>query len=477
MGLIVVIAFSSLTGEFLRAVNDDQYFLVHEDETIFYGSAQVFAGSQSLQAESCIFEDVSKFGKFNWYGPGYNAVYGSVQLLFGHSWSLFIRFHFALALLVILLVLLIPIDWESKLLVAGALLISETFSGYIFSYFPEMLHFFFSAVLTLLLVLIYKQNEKRSLITTYVALVLLFTFCRVTTIFWLAALLPMGDNWKKRVPFILVFSIGVMAAIIYQKFCLAPPFAPQMFKLEDLYSFHIGRFIFNTTTAVWNNVREIITYNSFPVNLLLVLMVMAGLNYRKSRDKLQLSVLLIALCLFGVLMALYTVHPFFFVKQTAMLVPCLLVAAVRGPYTWMKWVVFVILIYHWVPVNKDRADIIKEHRQAYVKLIENEPLRKAFQQIRDVVVSDQDVVVLWCYHEYDYGNNAQSLLPYSTTGDHPIMYTSNFAYDPKTTSEQKFKFHHKLKIDYILSRQQLPWSTLEEVLRTPYFYFYRKTGA
>ena len=447
--------------------------MVHEDETIFYGSAQVFAGSLSLHAESCNFEDVSKVGMFNWYGPGYNATYGSLQLLFGHYWSLFIRFHFALALGVILMILLMPGRWEEKLLVASSLLISETFTNYIFSYYPELLHTFFSAVLIMLLVQIYRKTEKRSLIVLYVALVLLFTLFRVTTIFWLAALLPMGENWRSRIPFIATFLFGVGAAIIYMKFFLAPPFAPQMVKLEDLYSGHLGSFIIKSFLSTWDNAKQIYAFNSVPVNFLLVLMAILLVNYFKSREKLQLSVLLIALCLFGVLMAYYTVHPFFFVKQTAMLLPCLLVAAMRGPYLWMKWLVFFGFIYFWVPVNKGRKVIINEHKQAYQKLVENMPLRDAFQQIRDVVASDKDAFILWCYHEYEFGGTTQALLPYSTTGGRPIMYTTNFAYDPKTPLEEKFRFHHKLPINYLLSRQMVPWNNLEEVLRTPYFYFYR----
>ena len=394
LALIALIAFTTLAIEFRQAVRDDQYFLANEDETIYYGSAQVFAGSGSLQAESCNFEDVSKVGKFNWYGPGYNAVYGSVQLLFGHSWSLFIRFHFVLALLVILLVLIMPDHWENKLMVVTALLISETFTTYIFSYFPEMLHFFFSGVLMFLLVLIYRKNEKRSLIYLYIAAVFLFTLCRVTTIFWLAALLPMGQNWRKRILFLLIFVFGVAIAIVYMKIFTAPPFAPQMFKLEELYSFNLGSFFINTISATWDNAKQIAMLNSVQVNFLLVLMVIVAVNYFKSRDKLQLSVLLIALCLFGVLMAYYVVDRFFFVKQTAMLLPCLLVVAVRGPFPWIKWVVLLGFIYFWIPVNKDRADVINDHKLAYQKLIENKPLQDAFQQIREVVVPDEDVVIL-----------------------------------------------------------------------------------
>ena len=90
----VLIALVSLTAEFLTAIAGEKYFVAHEDEVIYYGSAQVFAETGSLQAESCIDEDVSPIGKFNWYGPGYNAVYGSLLRTAGPSNALFIKFHF-----------------------------------------------------------------------------------------------------------------------------------------------------------------------------------------------------------------------------------------------------------------------------------------------------------------------------------------------------------------------------------------------
>lgn len=104
--VFVVITWTSLATEFLTAIAGDKYFVAHEDEVIYYGSAQVFAETGSLQAESCINEDVSPIGKFNWYGPGYNVVYGSLQQIIGQSNTLFIKFHFVLGLLTLVAILL-----------------------------------------------------------------------------------------------------------------------------------------------------------------------------------------------------------------------------------------------------------------------------------------------------------------------------------------------------------------------------------
>ncbi|MCX8492450.1 MAG: hypothetical protein ORN54_15440, partial [Cyclobacteriaceae bacterium] len=329
----VAITVSSLAVEFFNAIQDDSYFVAHEDEVIYYGSAQLFSETGSLQAESCITEDVSPIGHFNWYGPGYNAVYGSLKILFGSYNSLFIQFHFALAILILILVLLLPGSLEDNLLTAAIFLITEQFTFYIFSYFPELLQLCFATVLVFLLIVIYRkeQNGKLtiSLVTIYVSAVVLFSLCRVTTIFWLAALVPLGSNRRQRIPYILIFGIGVIASVFYLRFFIAPPFAVEMHKLQKLYSFNLWDFVLETLEGVYHSVVAFFLGKSTPIYVLLLLSVSALFNFRKTKDKFQLATLLVTLCLVGTLMAYYSVNPFYFVKQTAMLLPLLLVAFMR----------------------------------------------------------------------------------------------------------------------------------------------------
>jgi hypothetical protein len=431
-----------------------------------------------LQAESCIDEDVSPIGKFNWYGPGYNAVYGSLLRTAGPSNALFIKFHFVLAVLTILVTLFLNLPWESKLLAASILLITEQLTCYIYSYFPETLHLFFSSVLVItLLQLFRKQNDERPntvWVVLYVSLILIFSLCRITTIFWLAALLPLGSSWRKRVPCIIIFVVGIISSVLYLRFFIAPPYAGQMHKLQNLYSFDLINFVWETLKATARSMIEILKVNSVPIYLMLFLIGFTIYNYWKTRDKFHLSAFFISCCLIGVLMAYYSVSPFYFVKQTAMLIPLLLIAFMRGPHLSVKWMLFGVFIYFWVPVNKKRTEVIKEHHQAFNNLVNNEPLKQAFLQIKSVVESNKDLVILWCYNEFDYGGAAQALLPYSTSGGHPILYTTNIIFDHANTPlTEKFKLHHKLNVDYILSRQPLEWLSSSLVEQTPYFYLYK----
>ncbi|MFM7429436.1 MAG: hypothetical protein ACKO1F_06000 [Flammeovirgaceae bacterium] len=408
--VFVVITWTSLTTEFLTSNAGDKYFVAHEDEVIYYGSAQVFAETGSLQAESCINEDVSPIGKYNWYGPGYNVVYGSLQKIVGQSNALFIKFHFVLGLLTLVTILLLNLPLESKLVVVSILLTTEQLTCYIFSYFPETLHLFFSTTLVLVLLPLYgKQNPDQTSnpwLILFIFLVVIFSLCRVTTIFWMAALLPLGSSWRQRVPYLVIFVFGITASLLYLKFFIAPPFAVEMHKLQNLYSFSLVSFIDETWKAIKGNLTEIFKVNSVPIYLLLLLIGSTLYNYWKTKDKFQLAALFVSLCLVGVLMAYYSVSPFYFVKQTAMLLPLLLIAFVRGPHLAAKWMLFGIFIYFWVPVNKKRTKVIEEHQQAYAHFKTNEPLHQAFQKIKAVVEPTKDLVILWCYNEYDYGGAA-----------------------------------------------------------------------
>lgn len=471
--ILVVVTFASLAWEFFQTVKDDAYFVAHEDEVIYYGSAELFSQTQSLQAESCIEEDVSQVGKFNWYGPGYNVVYGSLKLISGNANSLFIRFHFVLACLGLAVTFFLPFPLEDRLLCACMLLISEQFSVYIYSYFPEVLHVFFSFVLVYVLMRIYESQSHAKWITLFVTLVLLFSLCRITTIFFLAALLPLGRNWRERLPFVLIFSVGIVASVLYLRFCLAPPYAGEMHKLEKLYTFSIWNFLVDSINATLGNAWRMITTYSVPIFLLIGLSILSVFNFFKTKDRFPLAALLVAICLVATLMAFYSVSPFYFVKQTAMLLPLLLAVAVRGPNQIVKWGLLFVFVYFWVPVNKQRTKVISEHQQAFVKLQNNRALQEAFEQLRGAIELNKDVLVLWCYNEYDYGNAAQALLPYSTASGHPIMYTTNIIFDQAVDPKVKFKLHQKLPVDYILSRQSLDWLDGHLTLQTPFFYLYR----
>src|SRR6187431_1981608 len=132
--VLITLQIAFLGFLFFQAVADDRYFLVNEDEVINYCSAKVFSEVQSLRAEGCIEENVSRIGDMNWYGPGYSILYGTAKIFFGNSLSLFVKIHFALTLVSILIIFFLPVSLENRLLSVSTLIFTEQFTGYIFTY-------------------------------------------------------------------------------------------------------------------------------------------------------------------------------------------------------------------------------------------------------------------------------------------------------------------------------------------------------
>jgi hypothetical protein len=226
-----------------------------------------------------------------------------------------------------------------------------------------------------------------------------------------------------------------------------------------------------TSKGFYHNAIIILSSNSISIFILFALSGFTLFNFWKTKDKYQLAALLVTLCLVGTLMAYYSVSEFYFVKQTAMLLPLLLVAFMRGPFQFAKWTLFLTLIFFWMPVNKKRTTIIEEHKAAFENLKNNSALQADFELIRDHVELNKDIVILWCYNEFEYGNAAQALLPYSTKTRNPILYTTNIVAKDSPVTE-KFQFHGKLKVDYVLSRIPLTEPNLNHRLTTVHFSLY-----
>ena len=82
------------------------------------------------------------------------------------------------------------------------------------------------------------------------------------------------------------------------------------------------------------------------------------------------------------------------------------------------------------------------------------------------------MTIAYCYNEYDFGTVTEALLPFSTSNKFPILYTTNIV-SVDERPEIKFQLHHKLKVDYLLSRQALELPSLHLIHATEYYHFYK----
>lgn len=477
--LVLIIQIGFLSYLFFSATREGRYFLAHEDEVINYCSAKLFSETGSIQAEGCITEDVSQIGKMNWYGPGYTVIYGSLRNLFGDYTTLFIQIHFAFAGMALLIIGLLPASGENKLLIANSLLFTEQFASTIFTYFPETFHHLLALILILLLILIHrsKSASQRNLLTiVFIGLVMVLTMCRVTTIFWLAALVGLSETKRMAVKMTIVFTVGLSLTLLYMKFFTAPPYAGEMQKIGQLYEFNLLDFVWKTIKALLRNTFYLLISGSVSVYFVLALISITAVRWWQTKERFLLAALLISLLLMSALMAYYSSYPWYFLKQSAVLVPLLIVALMLSdPPAKLKYGILAMAFVSFLGTFQTTLGFIQERKDAFARLQDNQPFLASLQELPAFITEDRAVTILWCYSEYDFGGATEALLPFSTKDHQPILYTTNIV-SPGEGPETKFRLHHKLKVNYILSRQVLTGALWEEVYATEYFHFYKVKG-
>jgi hypothetical protein len=158
-----------------------------------------------------------------------------------------------------------------------------------------------------------------------------------------------------------------------------------------------------------------------------------------------------------------------------MMVPLLLLAIIFGFKSARVNYILAAVLLIILPRNSiSTIKLIKERKKEFIHRNEFAEFEASLLEIPKHIQSES-TVVLWCYNEYDFGNCTEALLPFSTSANKPIMYTTSVV-SPVAPPEEKFKQYGKLKIDYILSRYALPWSSLKPVHSTPYYYLYQITS-
>lgn len=475
--LLITLQIVFLGFLFFQAVADGRYFLIHEDEVINYCSAKVFSETGSVRAESCISENVSRIGEMNWYGPGYSIMYGAMRLMFDQSPSLFIKIHFTFALITIILILFfLPISLEDRLLSGSILIFTEQFTGYIFTYFPESFHLLIAVIFTLLIIKIHQStdgNMKNRFIIIFIMLVIVVSLSRVTTIFWLAGLIGVSACRKERKKMILVFAVGLVVILLFMRYFTAPPYAGGMQKIDRLFKLDILDFISKTVLSTLGNTFRLLKSSSIVVYILLVLVIMAAVRWWQTKHQILGAALLISISLLGALMAYYSAGEWYFLKQSAILLPLLIISLILTSSSQVFKYTILILSFLFFPLlYKNVSNSINEHKKAFQALQSYRSFQNALNELPDFISEQSNITILWLYTEYDFGSTTEAILPFSTKHGNPILYTTNIV-SASDTPEVKFERFNKLKINYVLSRTTLSLPHLQLVHATEFYNFYR----
>lgn len=474
--VLLVIQVALLAGWFFNATSDGKYFLFRDDEVINYTSAKLYAQTGVLRAGSCINEDVSAIGEFNWYGPGYQFIYGSAVKLFGDHSTLFIQLHFTFALMTLLLIYFFPGEILGKLFFANALAFSWQFTAYVFTYFPESLNLLLTVVLLLVLLKIHStevNRDRQRLMVLYIVLVLLFMLCRVTFIFWLSGLIGFATSRRQAIYLTAIFATGLLFALIYMKIFTAPPYAGDMQKIDRLYKFDLPGFILKTAKSLLVHSWNLIMSGSIPVYFLLSLGALNLYLFWKSHTRIYLASVIISVLTLAALLAYYTPDPWYFIRQSDGLIPLLLVPVLMdGTSRLIKYCILagslITFVISWTWIS----ETVTKRREAYANWIEFSPMKNAFAEIPQYMEGSDNINVLWCYNEYPFGSTTESLLPFSTRANAPILYSTNVV-SADESAEVRFKRYNKLRMDYILSRMAVNLPGCQEVHATDFYHLYK----
>lgn len=466
-GLLVSI-FISL---FVYSVFDGRFFIINEDETIYYNSAKIFYEANSVKSFSCINEDVSPILQTAWYGPFYHLFYGSIAKVFGYNHLNFVITNFILVLLSFLLIFKSKLSINTKLISCISILAADSILKNVFSYFPETLHIFFAIVLILILVRLYYQEENKRNLWTYVLFVLLFSLFRVSTIFWLIGIIPFAKTRKQGAIYLGVLFLGILLTTVYMKFFTAPAYAVGIKNIDYLFNLEIGNFINAMFSHLWINLSYLFTQPSITIFIILFLIILTSVRAIKNHNKLQAAAALICVLIFIILVSLYTTDLFYFEKQTAVLIPLLVISnLIENKNKLIILILFLGVMPYSIANSITGIDL---HKQAHDVFIQREDMVAHFNKVSELVDQTKSNYIIWNYSEHDYPRRTtEAIIPVSNNNGFPILWTTNIC-DPIAPENIKFASYGKLHIDYVLSKYPLHSPGLTLLEQNNYFNFYK----
>jgi hypothetical protein len=451
--IVFIICFSFITISVAKIYYSKQYYLSNEDEITYFSSAKLFSETNSLKASCCINESRSKIGEFNWYGPSYHIIFGSITYIFGNSPSVFIIFNYFLFLLSIFFISKFNLEKKLKKMFIVLYLCSYASFSYVFTFFPETLHL--TMIITLLLV--YSYTPKRNNILLFIGLVLLFSLIKYTFILFIFLTIP--DILSKKKNKIIYMSISILSfflIFIYFKFFTAPAFAKGLKLIHgESDSNGIITTLINVLKNGYTNLytffnKSTISLSIISVFLLIITTSLVVITKKIYRTNLKLfSIYFLAISYFLIYLFFYTSDTFFFEKQAIVIIPILIFFLVNSAEDLSIY--YSIFIFLFLPFSLMKTkNNINDRRNSFHQLALNknkiDQLQTIFNGI-SINPNKKEINVLIDYSAFQIFNNLTlSFLPVSINKT-PILYTTNI------NCSNKYELHNKIKVDYIISKE------------------------
>jgi hypothetical protein len=244
---------------------------------------------------------------------------------------------------------------------------------------------------------------------------------------------------------------------------------------NDSNNFDLLNIISSVIKNFFSNIKNIFLNPHFNIVIFInIFLLSTFLLFSKKIEKKEFSnfpLLIVVITSLLTFLCFYTSYYFFLEKQLAFLIPILIFIVLTNLEIRNHLVLVAILVISPQAYAEAKTNILNR-KSFYAQLKQYENYTKSFMGIKNYITSKENQInILFNYNEFDIPNHMVScFLPLSVNGK-PILYTTNVT-DENAKIDDIFQIHNKIRLDYMLSRNELNFSIVNLVYKNENYFLY-----
>lgn len=459
---------------FIYAISKPVIF-THEDESIYLLSSKCFAYTNSIKATDFIDDKVSKIGECNWYGPFYQIVFGFFMKFTTTDSVFFIWFNaFCVLLIIVIIFKFFKISNPLKYTFATYILLYPTLLPFLFTTFPEVFNILLAVILAVFLYKIDNKQDNKKLLIAFVFTVIISILFRITFVFWLLALIPLGRNIKEFFLYLFIFVLAFIFTLLYKYYFNAPYFAEASLPIDNII-----RGDLSVLGAVLKNFikNAVLFFSSNKITgfIFLFLIFYNFYFFFTTKRKIFISILLVTCSYIVLFFSFYTIFEVHFNKQIATLFVLLLLGIIIYREHSVIKTFFLIgslfFLFNILPVYQ----FIMDSHASYNKLhVELKDFSHSIQNIQNMIGEpENEVIIRVCYWDWPKIPLLQSI-PVNTKNNKPIRYSWSLIPSENVSDSLRFCTPTGLKFNYLLSRYPVNIASFKLIEQNQQLFLYKE---
>lgn len=479
--IILIICF--VVGVFFYIMVEGEYFPTYEDEIYLVTSTQQYFETNSTKATFTINESLSVIGEYNYYGPGYNIIYGVLAKIFGYNLLFFIVFHFISFLITIFLLWQLPFNKIKSLFLICIYISTYVAFTFIFTYYPETLNLLLSIILLMVFLKI-KKNSNKNLVL-FIILIFIFSLIRITHVFWIISILVFANNKNKKIWYFIICLGMFFLIILYMRLFTAPAWVDGLnylylentsfLQLKHLIKRILIKGYLNTLNFYTKlGLSSVLILTFFAISIYDIMFNKKLTNWIKKKEYV-LGLFMVMLTTIIAIFFFYTTNLFFLEKQIAFFIPVLIVIIIilKKNFKLLLFISFFVFLPCTIIKTINNVSSHKEYYKIVYKKKQYIDNLSDFKNFIKPLKNKKKISILWAYNEFDIPNNLTGLIMPLSINKTPILYTTNVC-EIDAPDRIKFKTYNKIHIDYILSKDSVSISNIVLVSKKHnYYYLYK----